>query len=74
MSVALTGLDEVVAEFRAELRALHEKVDALSAWAGHDEGGWYDLERAANYLSLSKGALDRAVRRGTVDLSAQPTA
>jgi hypothetical protein len=64
MSVALTGLDDVVAEFRAEFRALHDKLDALLASNGHVE--WFDAEAAGVYLSLTKGAVERAWRRGTI--------
>jgi hypothetical protein len=75
MSDALTGLAEhevvcliradVLAEIRDELRLLNQKLDA--ALNGNGDVGFYDVERGATYLSLSKGAFERAVRRGTIE-------
>jgi hypothetical protein len=41
MPVALTGLDEVVAEFREQFRLINEKLDALNGNGGV-EAEWLD--------------------------------
>jgi excisionase family DNA binding protein len=64
--IRIEGLGEALAEISDRLTAIEAQLAAASS-NGHDEVGWYDLERAAHYLSLSKGALDRAVRRGTIE-------
>jgi hypothetical protein len=71
MSIGLS-LDEVIAEFRAEFRALHEKIDALSALNGHVEIEWFDAEAAATYLSRSKRAVESAWSRGTIPSVVSP--
>jgi hypothetical protein len=69
VAVTLEGLDlaiDEIHELRAEVRAIRAKLDALSTSNGHNEVGYYDAERAAVYLSLSKEAVERAWRRGTI--------
>jgi predicted DNA-binding protein len=56
------GLEQRLDDLAADVRALREEVAALAN--GHDEVGFYDVERGAHYLSLSKGAFERAVRSG----------
>lgn len=65
MSVT-TGLDEIVEEFRAEFRALHNKVDALASSNGHAVG-WFSTKGAAAYLDTTEVAIRSLVFSGKLE-------
>jgi hypothetical protein len=66
VAVTLEGLDVAIDEIRDELRAIHNKLDALSTSNGHGDIEYYDAAAAGAYLSLSRAAVERAWRRGQI--------